>query len=140
MPASKFTVLSYKIDVRVITGRRPPSVIAPLVSPRTLDLWCGTELHGNGIQGKIRFQDDTPPEGTFTKHTPFDNKFLMTLPLKEFSDIYAFLRSEKPVYLHYNGEQTFEQAADGSTVKILTASFATGENWENIGEGIDQTP
>jgi len=137
MPASKFTIFNYKIDVRVMIGKSKPGPIQ-LVFPRTLDLWGGTQLHGNYIQGKIRFEDDVIPAGTFTKNTPFDNKFLMTLPLKDFSDVYALLRSEKPIYLHYNGDETFEDAADGSTVKILTASFATGD-WEGIGEGIDQS-
>jgi hypothetical protein len=142
MPISKFTIFNYKLNIQVMKLLNiNPGPLQPLPTPpRTLDLWCGTQLHGNGIQGQVRFEDGASPNGNFTKKTPFDNKFVMTLPLKDFSDIYALLRSEKPVYLRYNGEKTFENAADGSTVKILTASFSTGEDGENVGEGIDQTP
>jgi hypothetical protein len=73
--------------------------------------------------------------GTFEKSTPFDNKFTVYLPERYFEGVYAIVSTEKPVYMLYNADQTFEQANDGATVEIKGLRIQTDD--ETIGEGVD---
>jgi hypothetical protein len=76
---------------------------------------------GTGSREPFFFQGDLPQGalGSFTKSTPFENKFTVYLPEETyFEGVYAIVSTEKPVYMIYNSDQTFEQANDGATVEI----------------------
>jgi hypothetical protein len=131
MAFGTFTITSYKakLDARLVSLGSIGKVI---------DIWAQTNLHGNGIKGTIFFQGDDLAQGalgSFKKLTPFDNKFTVYLPETYFEGVYAIVSTEKPVYMLYNSDQTFEQASDGATVEIKGLRIQTDD--EDVGEGVD---
>jgi len=130
MPFGTFTIISYKakLDAKLV----------PLGSiGKVIDTWAATHLHGNGVKGTIFFQGDLAQgaPGSFKKSTPFDNKFTVYLPETYFEGVYAIVSTERPVYMIYNSDQTFEQANDGTTVEIKGLRIQTDD--EDVGEGVD---
>jgi hypothetical protein len=89
--------------------------------PMRLDLVASVpQIHTGAITGALIFEGTSLSGalGLFQRLGPFDSTFTVTLPEKEFSDIYAVLRREKPVYLKYNAANIFENTPDGETVQI----------------------
>lgn len=130
MPFGTFSIISYKakIDAKLTGG---------VSIGKVLEIWAATNQHGVGISGTIFFKGDLAPGalGSFKKVTPFDSKFTVYLPETYFEGTYAIVSTEKPVYMVYFSDQTFEQANDGTTVEIKGVRIQTDD--EKIGEGID---
>jgi hypothetical protein len=130
MPFATFTIISYKakMDAKLAGG---------FSIGKVLNIWASTNLHGNGISGTIYFQGDLAQGalGSFKKSTPFDNKFTVYLSETYFEGVYAIVSTEKPVYMLYYSDQTFEQANDGATVEIKGLRIQTDD--EEVGEGVD---
>jgi hypothetical protein len=130
MPFGTFSIISYKakIDAKLAGG---------VSIGKVLEIWAGTNQHGVGIAGTIFFQGSlaAEPLGSFKKLTPFDSKFTVYLPETYFEGTYAIVSTEKPVYMVYSSDQTFEQANDGATVEIKGLRIQTDN--EEIGEGVD---
>jgi len=47
-----------------------------------------------------------------------DSTFTVTLPEKDYSDVYALLKGAKAASLLYTADKTFPNAVSGETVKI----------------------
>jgi hypothetical protein len=135
MPIGTFTIMSYK-------AKMDAKLVGVLSIGKVMEIWASTKLHGWNITGTIYFQGDLAQGalGSFKKSPPFpfNNKFTVYLPETYFEGVYAIVSTEKPVYMLYYSDQTFEQAQNDATVEIKGLRIQTDD--EEVGEGVDASP
>lgn len=140
MPLSSFTVQTYKVKL----DQKLAGFGGGLIQiAKRLDVFAATKQHGFNIKGTLIFEGESLPTplGSFEKQSSNEpdinpkSKFTVTLLEKDFSHVYAVFRTEKPVYILYNADKTFEEAQDLQTVEIKGARIQTDD--EDVGEGLD---